>query len=380
MGRPAKRLLISGYYGFDNSGDEAVLLSILQALQLQEEIPIEPVVLSNDPAATAARYGVESVHRMKPGALWQAVRSCDGLISGGGSLLQDVTGSMTIPYYLGILRLAQQLGKPTFIYSQGIGPVHRRKFYPLIRSVLRKVRYLSVRDEQSAELLVKMGIEREVIDVVPDPVMGLGAEQPDNLAQHRQQMMDSMAPMKPTIGVAVRYWETDRSDLRFIAETLRLVVDKRDAKLLFLPFHEPEDEQASHEVIRWMEEMTNPSAALDTEVVTGLRHPQQMFDRAGTCDVMTGMRLHALIYAASQFVPMAGISYDPKIDHFLNRLHMAPVGTTKSLDPKRASEAILALIDGRESWMKDKEALINDLKRKSQIPAQQIGKFLRING
>lgn len=372
MGRPAKRLLISGYYGFDNSGDEAVLLSILQALKAQEEVRIEPVVLSQDPEATAKRYGVEAVHRMKPGALWQAVRACDGVISGGGSLLQDATGMLTIPYYLGIIRMAQLMGKPTFIYSQGIGPVNRRKFHPMIRSVLKKTHYLSVRDEQSAELLAEMGVPRETIDVVPDPVMGL------ELAK-TNEAEKPVSQTKPTIGVAVRYWETDRNDLRLIAETLRLVIDQTDAKLLFLPFHEPEDEQASHEVIRLIKEMSSPASKLDAEVATGLRHPMLMFERAGQCDVMTAMRLHALIYAAAQYVPMAGISYDPKIDHFLSRLDMSPVGSTKSLDPKEAASAILALLDSKERWISDKKALIMDLKRKSHVPAQQIGKILRIN-
>ena len=76
-------------------------------------------------------YGVKAYHRMKPGSLIRALREADGLISGGGSLLQDATSSKTIPYYLAVLKIAQWLGKPTFIYSQGIGPVSRPMFYRL---------------------------------------------------------------------------------------------------------------------------------------------------------------------------------------------------------------------------------------------------------
>ena len=148
-----RRVVISGYYGFRNSGDEAVLKSILFALEeegAEQGIQIVPIVLSGDPAATREMYGVESVHRMRLGEMLRAIRGSDGLISGGGSLLQDATSAKTIPYYTGVLKLAQLLGKPTFIYAQGIGPVNRRWMDRLIRGVMRRSAYVSVRDEGSA--------------------------------------------------------------------------------------------------------------------------------------------------------------------------------------------------------------------------------------
>jgi hypothetical protein len=190
VGSAAARLIISGYYGFHNSGDEAVLQSILLALKsesVKQGITIEPIVLSIDPAWTSQTYGVQAVHRMKLREVLQAIRQSDGLISGGGSLLQDATGRMSIPYYLGIIKLAQWFGKPTFIYAQGIGPVNRTIFNPFIRSIFRKCRYISVRDEESAGLLERIGISRETIEVVPDPVMGLPLQKDNELHRERTQ-------------------------------------------------------------------------------------------------------------------------------------------------------------------------------------------------
>ncbi len=42
------RLVLSGYYGFYNVGDEAILQSIIKALH-EEDPTLELVVLSNDP-------------------------------------------------------------------------------------------------------------------------------------------------------------------------------------------------------------------------------------------------------------------------------------------------------------------------------------------
>lgn len=170
------RLVLSGYYGFRNSGDEAVLLSILNALEQAGEdqgVFVEPIVLSGDPAWTARQYGVWSVPRMKLREVREAIAASDGVISGGGSLLQDATGLGSIPYYLGILEMARWARKPTFVYAQGIGPVKRRMFGPFIARAMRKASYVSVRDGESAALLAGFGVPEDRVAVVPDPVMGL---------------------------------------------------------------------------------------------------------------------------------------------------------------------------------------------------------------
>lgn len=66
-----------------------------------------------------------------------------------------------------------------------------------------------------------------------------------------------------------------------------------------------------------------------------------MLREVGQCEVLIGMRLHSLIYAAGQRVPLIGISYDPKIDHFLDRVRCQPVGTTQSLDAGQVAAEIV---------------------------------------
>ena len=117
-------ILISGYYGFDNIGDESILRTLVSSLR--EHIPgCSLTVLSHNPASTREKYGVEAVERMSPMAILRAVKQCDMLISGGGSLLQDVTSSKSLHYYLSIIRCAEFFHKKVFIYSQGIGPIDR---------------------------------------------------------------------------------------------------------------------------------------------------------------------------------------------------------------------------------------------------------------
>ncbi len=119
------RLVLSGYYGFYNVGDEAILQSIIQALH-EEDPTLELVVLSNDPDYTRKMYGVEAVNRWDIRAIYKEIKRSNGLISGGGSLLQDKTSIKSILYYTGIMRIARFLKKPYYIYAQGIGPITKK--------------------------------------------------------------------------------------------------------------------------------------------------------------------------------------------------------------------------------------------------------------
>ncbi|WP_334072180.1 MULTISPECIES: polysaccharide pyruvyl transferase CsaB [Paenibacillus] len=371
----SQTLVLSGYYGYRNSGDEAVLQSILSALEeesLTAGISITPVVLSIDPEWTSRTYGVQAVHRMKLAEVRNAIKNSDGLISGGGSLLQDATGLGSIPYYLGILKIAQWLGKPTFVYAQGIGPVRRKLFRPAIASVFRRCAYVSVRDIESAELLRSMGIRKEAVQVVPDPVMGLALPEAGAVGAA------TGGGELPVVGVSVRFWNTERTELTKLAEGLASLCRRKPVHIRFLPFHFPGDDEASRFVMERLgnvaEHGSTVSIAAETE------HPYEMLREVSRCRLLIGMRLHSLIYAASQEVPLLGVSYDPKIDHFLGRLGSVPVGTTEELDPRIvASQAERLLLEG-DVWRTAHAPKISELKREARTPARRIVEFLGSKG
>lgn len=370
-----KTIVISGYYGFRNSGDEAVLKSILTALEEEGQaigMQINPVVLSMDPESTTRTYGVKAVHRMKLGEVRNAIKNSSGLISGGGSLLQDVTGSKSIPYYLGVIKLAQWMRKPTFVYAQGIGPVNRQLFHRTIASVFRRCKYISVRDVESAELLRSMGIQEDSIQVVPDPVMGL------SLPKGEDDPKGGQTRGLPIIGVSVRYWNPKRTELNELAEGLRLLSLRIPVHIRFLPFHFPGDDEASRYVMNRIGNVQDNGSRIS--IATEVEHPQDMLREVSRASLLIGMRLHSLIYAASQNVPMLGVSYDPKIDHFLGRIGLLPIGTSEDLDPHVLVEEGERLLMEGEAWRLAHATQISELKAESRIPARSIVEYLRSKG
>ena len=149
------KILISGYYGFANAGDEAMLTAIIESLR-QVEKNVELTVLSGNPEDTAAKHQVCSVYRFNPLGIIRAMKDSELIISGGGSLLQDVTSKRSLLYYLSIIGLGKFFGKKVMLYSQGIGPLNRSSTRRAVGFVLRFVDTITVRDSISKDELEEL--------------------------------------------------------------------------------------------------------------------------------------------------------------------------------------------------------------------------------
>ncbi len=369
MAANIKKIVISGYYGFDNSGDEAVLQSILLGLQdscTQYGVKLEAIVLSANPEQTAAQYGVRAVSRTNIKQILKTLRSADGLISGGGSLLQDVTGLGSVPYYLGVIKLAQWLKKPVFVYAQGIGPVKNRLFQWLIRAVFQHNAYTSVRDIESKQFLERLGLgQRQTIQLVPDPVMALP------LPEHVKDDANEHAHGQSVIGVSVRFWQDNDKFLIELGKALQQLLDLDPTICVhLLPFHLPADEQASLKLLKEIKAIHHNRIQMKA-----YHEPQQMLAAVGRCHLLIGMRLHALIYAANQNVPMVGISYDPKIDQFLARLDMKAVAATTDLTAEAVVRMATHLLEEQSKWKSEKQELLRTLRAEARFPAEAIAQY-----
>ncbi|NMR96623.1 polysaccharide pyruvyl transferase CsaB, partial [Vibrio parahaemolyticus] len=148
---------MSGYFGFDNSGDDAILKAIVNDL-LEYDNDLKIKVLSNNPDKTEDMCGVFSANRFKIKDVLFSIRETDLLISGGGSLLQDVTSTRSLLYYLALMKLALIYKKPILVYANGIGPINKSINRKLSKNILNKVNFISLRDSLSLDYLKKLGV------------------------------------------------------------------------------------------------------------------------------------------------------------------------------------------------------------------------------
>jgi polysaccharide pyruvyl transferase CsaB len=300
----APRFLLSGYYGFGNLGDEALLEVIVG--RLRARWPACAVdVLSGDPAGTAKTYGVEATPRMDLGRVREAVGRADVVLSGGGGLLQNVTSLKSLVYYAGVIRAAVRAGKPTMIFAQSIGPLDFWGRH-IVRAFCKGIATATVRDERSRVLLTSL-LPGVPVERSADPVFLLGpAGEPLDLAAEGLAGDDG-----PLVVVSVRKWQGSEATSRALAGVVDHVAAKYDARVAFLPMGGPPDAEVATTIIRRC--ASAPVLLPDYP----LGHAAQVIGRAS---LVIGMRLHALIIAARLGVPFLALPYDPKVTALLEDL------------------------------------------------------------
>jgi polysaccharide pyruvyl transferase CsaB len=258
-------------------------------------------VLSADPAGTAALHGVEARPR-SPAEVWRALAGASLLISGGGSLVQDVTSLRSPLYYLGVMHAAHLRGVPVAVVGQGIGPLRRRWLRRLAAGAYNRARLVSVRDEDSAQVLAGMGVCREVHRGA-DLALLAQPEGPERVGAMLARA--GLGGGRGIMGIAVREWPGLRSPAE-LGQAAREFARDRGFGVVVLPFDRMRDRAVSHA-------MAQAAGGSVVEANT----PQDLLGLVGATEVMLAARLHALVFAVAQGVPAVGLEYDPKVAGFL---------------------------------------------------------------
>ena len=308
--RPARDrdgVVICGAYGRGNAGDDAILEAILQEMRsIDPDMPM--TVLSKDPKSTRLTYRVQAVHRSSFLAWHKAMRHARLYINGGGSLIQDVTSRRSLWFYLYNIRAAKRAGCKVQMYGCGIGPVTRDSHRRLAAKVLNAyVDVITLREPDSREELLRMGVTVPRILLTADPALTL---RPACDAEVDSVLLRAgIPPHGKYLCFALRQWKGFDEKADVFAQAARYAYETYGLTPVFTA------------VEKHLDPVAHRHAAGKLDI------PHYFLDDAGGAGTIIGalarmeavvsMRLHALIFAASQGVPLVGVVYDPKVSSFL---------------------------------------------------------------
>ena len=348
------RVLLSGYYGFGNLGDEALLEVI--AARIRARFPATALeVLSASPGLTTRRYGIAAVQRWDWRAVRAAIGRADVVLSGGGGLLQNATSFRSLLYYAGIVREAVRAGRKTMIFAQSIGPLDLWGRF-VVRRFCRGVARATVRDEGSRALLSSL-IPKIPVECTADPVF---------LYDPPEEALDLSAEgLGPESGpyavVSVRKIPGLRAAATVVARCVDRLSIKHGIRVAFLPLGGVGDAEASTEIIRacssapvLLPECPLPKAAA---ILRGAR-------------VVVGMRLHALVLAARWSVPFVALAYDPKVSALCADLQypLEPLWSAGAAlrDPAGDDDIVDALVDRRDELSQHLTARLDAIRASAE--------------
>lgn len=325
------RFLLSGYYGFGNVGDEALLAVIVS--QLKTRYPYAEIdVLSAKPDETAHELGIDATPRWDARAIRSAIAKADVVLSGGGGLLQNATSLRSLIYYAGILRTAQRAERKSMIFAQSIGPLD---FWGkrLVRDWCKGVNAATVRDARSKELLAGLlpGVR---VEQTADPVFLYDA--PGEAIDLSEEGLGEDS--RPYVIFSVRKAAGIKDRMDDLARAADRLAQNHGAHIAFLPLGGASDAEVCTQIIR---RCKTPATLLPEYDLARSAHAIR------GAEAVIGMRLHALIFAARFGVPFLPIPYDPKVSALCEDLAY-PLPPLFSLDPpgpKPRAEDIDALVD-----------------------------------
>lgn len=355
-------VILSGYYGFDNFGDDMILAAILRNLrELRPECEI--LVLSKSPEKTSLRFGVDSVSRFGVGKIGKVMRDSYAFVNGGGTLLTDVTSTHSLVYYCALLNQAKRRGLKTVILSNGIGPFLRKRNGRRAVRAMEGVDLITLRDMRSYEF-VRGSVKGSEPLLSGDLFFADRSYRGEN---GRENLPDGL---KDTRYFAVSLRDSvlcaDGFEQKIADVCGRLTRDFR-LRAVFVPMQPARDEKISQR-----------TAGLTGENASVLEMPDadQIVSVLSGAEFVIGMRLHALILAVAHSVPVVALSYDQKIENFINENSLANCLDVSDPDEEKLYGYASELASGDASVRERYSSAIDELRARADVSIRKLTELI----
>jgi len=333
-----KRLILNGYYGFDNFGDELILLSLSRLFQHHG---YELTVLSASPTCTRQRYGIGAVHRYNPLQVFITLLRSQGFISGGGGLLQDSTGPNSVIYYGVMMILARLFGLKVMHAFTSVGPLNKPLSQKIAGFALNACDFVMVRDEKSAQLVEDLS--GQVPMIAADAVWLLP---PLDASRHKTpNPMRGQGTSVWKVAVSLRpHHRFSLSNQQALAQHLASVLAQASLGLkIELSLVSCEDAM-DVPLLYAFEEKLRQALPLDAQAKITIKHvPQtQALTTFASVHWVVGMRYHALVAALLNQTDVYALDYDPKVHMLASDLGL-PVTPVDALETSTSQDFFTGL-------------------------------------
>ena len=324
-------VVICGAYGKGNSGDNAILNAIVAQLHhIDPDLPI--TALSRDPMETRLCAGVDSIYTFNLRKIGKRLKRAKLYISGGGTLMQDATSTRSLIYYLFSIRQAAKKGCRVMLYGCGVGPISRpRNRSRAAKTLNRYAEVISVRDLYSKEFLSELGVTRPQIHLTADPALLIDPPDGDGLYNYLHRC--GIREDEKYLMLAVRPWKGFDERIEVFARAAEYARENYGLIPVLYCMEPNRDEPAAKAVAQKLKG--------EYLLLHAGSNGEEILELVRRMSLVISMRLHTLIFASGQGVPMVGVVYDPKVSGFLDYL-----GQKLYLPLEQTSEAALSsLID-----------------------------------
>ncbi|MDR1150714.1 MAG: polysaccharide pyruvyl transferase CsaB [Clostridiales bacterium] len=305
-------IMISGYYGFDNVGDDCMLEAMIKNFKNKNK-DIKILVLSNNPKETEKKYNVISINRFNFFLINKFLSKTKMLISGGGSLIQDITSTHSLNYYLYIIKLAIKKNIKVMLLANGIGPIKKSKNKIKVFDVINKVNLITLRDEESIDELKRLNIFKPKIFLTSDVTFSCNDDY--HFKSNTELNYKSIIKKKYFI-ISIRNWKLENYNLfkKNIVDFCEYILKNYNFTPVFVIMHVKKDLIITRQIIN---NLKIKSVLLKTN------NSKKILNLISHAEFVLSMRFHTIVYAIKTLTPIIALSCDPKICSILKEINMS---------------------------------------------------------
>ena len=283
-------VLICGYYGYGNMGDETLLSVIVRELRRRQP-SVRICALSATPEKTKSYHLIDAVSRFDFAGIAEKMKRSKVLLFGGGSLLQDKTSTHSLLYYTHILRMAKKYGLKILVYANGIGPIVSEHNKMRVKEALALADSISLRDRDSFLLVKSFDPERK-IRLTFDPAI-------------LTESSGRVFPYENYFVIAPKKTFPDCTEK--LIGLIRALSEKTGLHPVVISMYDDQDLLYAKKIARHTHAaLCNPNRAEDCI---------SLLERSA---FLISSRLHGLVYATAAACPMLGYSDDGKLFSYLD--------------------------------------------------------------
>ena len=358
----AGKLLLAGYIGAGNHGDDAMMYGFASYAEMHG---FSISLLSGSPDATQRDFNIPSYDRRNSGQIQRAIEECDALVFPGGSIFQDATSTRSVFYYASLVKKAKQAGKKVLLLGQGVGPLTSFLGKRSALGAFQSADVVSVRDPGSVQTLQSLGFKGKIhvtadsAFLMPKPVIANDAE-------------GFAVGGMTSVGIAARPLGKSVDVVSLMGDFCRLLYQSGKMPVLIamdrnedLPLNLEISKQQGGRIPDIHKSMT----------------PMQVQARIARMDCVVAMRLHAGILATTVDVPPLMISYDPKVQAYSRILDIGSAVALEGLTAQRLFDQFSAFNKDRERnaklISKKREELTKAALRNIELLVETVGTVAR---
>lgn len=324
------RLLLAGFFGCGNIGDDAILMGLVKGL---EETPHEMRVLAGSPERLARHYGLLALDRMDMGVVGQAMAEADALVFPGGSIFQDATSVRSPMYYAKLVSIAKQHKKRVVMLGQGVGPLTKWLGKNAARNAFNSADVICARDPLSATAIRELGVKTPV-QLTADTAFLL----PRPELMESSQDSFGVGTMK-TVGINCRPFGRGSQVVDLFATLAKTLFEQG-----MVPTMIAQDSGEDQPLVDAISKACNGKVP----ELKGVSTARQLQERIMRMDAVVSMRLHTGILATTVGVPSLMVSYDPKVTAFANVMGVGNPLRIEGLTPDRLWASLDSVLSDRK--------------------------------